>query len=184
MKGTIDPGEAIFTAGSGLGGRVVSFFVSCWVGFAFGILAATVTWHDGVGVQLTDASQHWYFVPITWMFATAGGVFKWWGLPHLLILIIVGYRLILSEADVCLSVCFLFLMESWLWWAVEKYYFEFTPDSVFESTPHDAWHPMFFVLILLSVGTLWLAWRTWRKEHPSTEPEHLQINHEATDGSS
>jgi hypothetical protein len=40
MKGTIDPVEAIFTAVSGLWGRVFSFLAACWLGYALGFLAA------------------------------------------------------------------------------------------------------------------------------------------------
>ena len=167
MKGTIDPVDAIFTAFSGLGGRVLSFFVSCWVGFALGTLAATVTWGHDVGLQIADASQNWSLVPITWIFITAIGCLRWWGPLHLLALIVAGYRLIISEANVCLSVCFLFLMEAWLWWAVASHYIDF------DFRESDSSHPLLIVLGVISAAVLWLAWRTWKREHPSPEPEHF-----------
>jgi hypothetical protein len=157
MKGTIDPVEAIFTAVSGLWGRVFSFLGACWVGYAFGIVAADATWTKDFGLQLAEASRQWSFVPIAWIFSCGVACLKWWGLPHLLVLIVVGYRLILSEANICLSICVLFLMEAWLWWTVEIFYFYYDFES---------WHPLFYVMALLSAGALWLGWRTWKNEHP------------------
>lgn len=168
MKGTIDPVEAIFTAVSGLWGRVFGFLGASWLGFAVGIMAAEATWTYDFWAETVEAAQGWYFVPISWIFGCAASCLRWWGLLHLLVLIVIGFKLIYSEANVCLSVCILFLIESWLWWAVQITYFHFSPESS---------HPFLYVMIVLSAGALWLGWHAWKSECLREESDDIVQAH-------
>ena len=163
MNGTLDLLDTFFGTITGIWSRILSFFVTCWIGFGLGILAEAVRWTWDGGFVANFAISDWYFVPISWMFMCLSTCLHWYGCVHLLVLIFFAFRIFFSEMNMCQAICSLLLIESWYWWFVGEHidFTDFSSDAYWE-----LWHPMLWFLVCVSAITAWLWWRSWRNNHP------------------
>jgi hypothetical protein len=167
MNGTLDLLDTFFGTITGIWGRILSFFLTSWLGFSLGVLAAGTEWSLKGGLQMKAQLSDWYFVPIGWMFWSVATCFQWWGLIHGLILVAFAFAIFYSEANLCQTLCALFFMECWYWWfASDGFENMFGSLIQYGEFEWGTWFPFHTLIMILSPGVAWLWWRSWRNNHP------------------
>jgi len=169
MNGTLDQLDTFFGSITGIWSRILSFFLTCWAGFSLGVLAASVHWDPTDHTFRGDFGiDDWYFVPAAWMFQCVATCFHWWGFIHGLLIVAIAVAVFYTEANLCQTLCSLFLMECWYWWfasdGFENMFGSFLNGYGFE---WGKWYPFHTLMVILSAVTLWLGWRSWRNNHPA-----------------
>jgi hypothetical protein len=160
MRGTIDQVDAFFSAISSVWGRAFSFFAICWLGFVVGIITASAEWRAGEGLSLyvQGGVENWFLVPIAWMFNSLAVCDNWWGLPHLLFLVVVAFLLFFTDFDLFETICVAFLVESWFWWWAAG-----PGDNEYYFASH--WHPLFPILLVVTFFFASACVRSWKRNH-------------------
>jgi hypothetical protein len=153
VKGTIDPVETFFTSIHSVWGRALAMFGSCWVAFAFGVLAAHVSWGSD-GLSLSVSAKELALVPVAWMFSLLAGMLKWWGILYMPFLIAVFYVAFYVESNLFRLVSLTFSGQALHTWLLSR--------GEIEDIPH---RPISWLLIG-AIGLLaWLSVKSWQRDH-------------------
>jgi hypothetical protein len=165
MKGTLDPVEAMFSAVSGLWGRIVTFLAVCWAGYVIGILAGATVWDQTHGLRMDYPPEVWYLNAGSWIMESLSSAMHELGPFRLLFLVVMALAQFFTGVNLCRMSCLLLLEESWFWWSIGGQAFDYYDYS---SHAPVLWHPLFPVMILLTIAAMWLWWRSWRNDRPAT----------------
>ncbi len=161
MKGTIDPVEAYFTSVTGLFGRTIGLFSTCWVAFILGLLAAILSWTPGTDMSLDgDMARHLMLVPVWWMVSLVGATPEWWGIVYLLYLASTIFAVCILETNLFRSLCLLFVAQAFHSWRFGIGLNDGDLESYFGGP---AWHPFFWLLLGVTGWLTWLLVRSWRQ---------------------